>query len=359
MVFRGKINSKTRAYAYYLRAEGSLSYREISKKCHISPSSVVRICKEALAIKKRKKITGRPQIMSRREKQRFIRTFQQLRNENANVTVHDVAKECSVTKVSYRTLVRLMNENGYRCLRPRQKGLLSEKDRRRRQCYARQAIQKYDRKFWTDDVLLYLDGVSFVHKRNPYRDALTPRGRIWRRSNEGLKHTTKGSKSLPEGRRLHLLVGVGFTNGVVIAEEYQKFNAEWFARFVHKTLHPTLIDCAISKEKEKLIFLMDNDPSQRSKLATDALHDVGAELIEIPPRSPDLNPIENIFNNVKSQLVKEALYLKIEKESFEEFRVRVLQTLFNFDSSIIDRTVATMHDRLKIIAKNGGYRTKY
>ena len=104
---------------------------------------------------------------------------------------------------------------------------------------------------------------------------------------------------------------------------------------------------------------MDNDPSQRSKLATDALQDVGAELIEIPPRSPDLNPIENIFNNVKSQLVKEALYLKIEKESFEEFRVRVLQTLFNFDSSIIDCTVATMHDRLKIIAKNGGYRTKY
>ena len=246
MVFHGKINSKTRAYAYYLRAEGSLSYREISKKCHILPSSVVRICKEALAIKKQKKITGRPPIISRREKQRFIRTFQQLRNENANVTVHDVAKECSVTKVSYRTLVRLMNENGYRCLQPRQKGLLLEKDRRRRQCYARQAIQKYDRKFWTDDVLLYLDGV-----------------------------------------------------------------------------------------------------------ATDALHDVGAELIEIPPRSPDLNRFENIFNNVKSQLVKEALYLKIEKESCEEFCVRVLQTLFNFDSSIIDRTVATMHDRLKIIAKNG------
>ena len=60
-------------------------------------------------------------------------------------------------------------------------------------------FKKYDRKFWTDDVLLYLDGVSFVHKRNPYRDALTPRWGIWRRSNEGLKHTTKGSKSLMFG----------------------------------------------------------------------------------------------------------------------------------------------------------------
>ena len=104
---------------------------------------------------------------------------------------------------------------------------------------------------------------------------------------------------------------------------------------------------------------MDNDPSQRSKLATDALKDVGAELLEIPPRSPDLNPIENVFNNVKSKLVKEALQGKIEKESFDEFSIRVFQTLFNYDSSAIDCTVATMHDRLNIITKNGGYRTKY
>ena len=52
---------------------------------------------------------------------------------------------------------------------------------------------------------------------------------------------------------------------------------------------------------------MDNDPSQRSKLARDALHDVGAEGLDIPPRSPDLNPIENVFNNVKSEFVKQAL----------------------------------------------------
>ena len=132
--------------------------------------------------------------------------------------------------------------------------MLSEKDRKKRQCFARQAIQKYDRKFWTDDALLYLDGVSFIHKRNPYRDALMPRGRTWRRSNEGLKYTTKGSKSLPEGGRLHLLVGVGFTNNVVIAEEYRKFNGELFTRFVHKSLHSTIIDCAISKEKRSLFF---------------------------------------------------------------------------------------------------------
>ena len=105
--------------------------------------------------------------MSRRDKKRFIRTFQKLRNDNPNATVRDVAKECRVVNVNYRALLRVMNENGYKSLRPRQKGLLSGKDRKRRLRFARNALKQYDPEFWANDVLLYLDGVSFVHKHNP------------------------------------------------------------------------------------------------------------------------------------------------------------------------------------------------
>ena len=78
-----------------------------------------------------------------------------------------MAKECRVVNVSYRTLVRVMNENGYKSSRPRQKGLLSGKDRKRRVRFARNGLKQYDPEFWAKDVLLYLDGVSFVHKHNP------------------------------------------------------------------------------------------------------------------------------------------------------------------------------------------------
>ena len=47
------------------------------------------------------------------------------------------------------------------------------------------------------------------------------------------------------------------------------------------------------------VFVMDNDPCQNSKVAREALKDIGATLLRIPPPSPDLNTIENIFNNVK------------------------------------------------------------
>ena len=69
----------------------------------------------------------------------------------------DVAKECQITHVSYKTLVRALHDAGYRFLIPRKKGILSAKDRRKRVSYARDALKKHDRNFWTDDVLMYLD----------------------------------------------------------------------------------------------------------------------------------------------------------------------------------------------------------
>ena len=67
-MFRGKISKKTRAYACYLRTEGLLSYREISKKCSLSLSSVVHICTEGTDAQGHKKRTGRPPIMIRRDR---------------------------------------------------------------------------------------------------------------------------------------------------------------------------------------------------------------------------------------------------------------------------------------------------
>ncbi len=44
---------------------------------------------------------------------------------------------------------------------------------------------------------------------------------------------------------------------------------------------------------------MNNNPSQRSKTAWKAMNKARATLFTIPPRSPDLNPIENLFHIVK------------------------------------------------------------
>ena len=80
---------------------------------------------------------------------------------------------------------------------------------------------------------------------------------------------------------------------------------------------------------------MDNDPSQRSKAARKAINEAGATLFAIPPRSPDLNPIENLFHIVKNQLNKEALTKAIHQETWQQFSARVHKTILQIPISFI------------------------
>ena len=104
---------------------------------------------------------------------------------------------------------------------------------------------------------------------------------------------------------------------------------------------------------------MDNDSSQTSKAAMNALQETENELLIVPAHSPDLNPIENIFNVVRETLEKEAIKRNITKEIFEKFKTRVLRTLGDVDPAIIDRAIDSMPTRIKLIIQGNGYRTKY
>ena len=207
--------------------------------------------------------------MTKKVKATFIRTVRKMRDENLNVTVEDVTKDCEITSISYRTLI----------------------------------LQ---------------------------------------------------SKRLPGGRSLHLLVGISHPTGVVLAEEY-KINRPWLARFMQATLQKEGLNGLCSATgKEKLLLVMDNDPNQKRKIAKDALQEIGADLVEIPARSPDLNPIEHIFHTIKHSLREDALKYTIIREDFESFKQRFLSTLLQYDVSVIDRTMETMTLCLQRIAKSGG-----
>ena len=72
-------------------------------------------------------------------------------------------------------------------------------------------------------------------------------------------------------------------------------------------------------QKASKLFIQDGAPSQNSALARAALKRVGAKLLAIPPCSPDLNPIENIFNIVKRILDADAMKKNISYEMYKQF----------------------------------------
>ena len=78
---------------------------------------------------------------------------------------------------------------------------------------------------------------------------------------------------------------------------------------------------------------------------------------KIPPRSPDLSPIDNIFHNIKNYLKKEAIRKKIMCETKEKYEFRIKTALFAYSKDEIDLTINSMEKRL--VVKGRCDRTKF
>ena len=73
-------------------------------------------------------------------------------------------------------------------------------------------------------------------------------------------------------------------------------NGEWFTAYVRELLVPTL--------GPGDIVVMDNLGSHKGKPVRQAIREAGARLFFLPPYSPDLNPIEQLFAKLKRLLRK-------------------------------------------------------
>ena len=75
-------------------------------------------------------------------------------------------------------------------------------------------------------------------------------------------------------------------------------NSRSFLAWVEQALVPTL--------RPGDIVVMDNLSSHKSPNVRRAIQNTGAKLFFLPPYSPDLNPIEQVFAKLKALLRKEA-----------------------------------------------------
>ena len=103
-----------------------------------------------------------------------------------------------------------------------------------------------------------------------------------------------------------------------------------FRVYVEKFLVPTL--------KKDDIVIMDNLPSHKVAGVREAIEAVGAKLIYLPPYSPDLNPIEQVFSKFKALLRKAA--------------ARTVEALWNAIAKALD---AFSPEECGAYLKNSGY----
>ena len=169
-----------------------------------SPATIYRHAKKPLdgskMLDRRHNNPGRPKLCSMYDKRMIKRQIAVLRAQHGTFSSTTLQSETGIGHVSNATFRRELQKLGYGYRRTRKKGMLTQKDYRKRLKFARKVkrvFKQHDREshiLWTRGISMYVDGVGFEYKINPYLHAKTPQAREWRLANEGLTHTGKGKK---------------------------------------------------------------------------------------------------------------------------------------------------------------------
>ena len=106
-------------------------------------------------------------------------------------------------------------------------------------------------------------------------------------------------------------------------------------------------------------ILQDNCPVQNCNLAKDAFAAANITRFSIPARSPDLNVIENMFNQIRPILRKEAIEQQITCESMQAFTQRITRALGRFSVTRINNLIDSYPKRIDHVIFGKGNRIKY
>jgi transposase len=100
-------------------------------------------------------------------------------------------------------------------------------------------------------------------------------------------------------------------------------------------------------------FMQDNDPKHKSRLVQDFLFQSGITCIDLPPYSPDLNPIENLWSDLKRRIEKRTV------GSIEELEVVIKEEWTGTTSDFLLKLSHSMSKRCKLIVENRGHKIDY
>ena len=97
----------------------------------------------------------------------------------------------------------------------------------------------------------------------------------------------------------------------------------------------------------------DNDPKHRAHIVTKWLDEKGVEQLKWPSFSPDLNPIEHIWDEVERRMRKEKA-----KNEFE-LKQALLKVWYNIGNDVTKKLVDSVPNCLHEVIRMNSYPTRY
>ena len=262
------------------------------------------------------------------------------RRKSASSVKIDIESELGIT-ISEQTVRRRLHEIGLKGRVARKKPYVNKVNRGKRLEYAKTYREKplgyWDHVLWTDESKFNLfgsDGKVMVW-RTP-KEELDPKCTV---------PTVKYGGGNVKCWGCFSSCGVGnlvFIDGNMTGEVYRDI--------LQKNLFQSIKKLSLGRE---WVMQQDNDPKHRAHIVTHWLKEKEVELLKWPPFSPDLNPIEHMWDEVERRMKKE----KPKNET--ELKQSLLRVWHGIGTDVTKKLVDSVPNRLNEVIRMNGYPTRY
>jgi transposase len=317
-----------------------LRYRQIADIMGLPISTIGRIIdkyhKEGTVVTSPR--TGRPRKLSQRDKRSLARTLVQDRR----VPLAVVAEQLPVV-VCRRTLQNAVHELGFSNRVAVKKPLLAERHIAHRLKIAREhrhwGYDEWARVMWTDEAAFELG------KRSN-------RVTVWRKAYEKYDWDCI-VPTFRSGRKSVMVWGAitATSRSPLVLMPADERTASDFVRNVYEDV---LSNYWLSHDGDGYVLMEDGAAIHRSKVSAAWREEIGLTKLDWPATSPDLNPIEHLWYQIKCLIEKK------ERPTRQEFMFAQVEEAWNeLPQENIEKLIRSMPDRMEAVIKMGGKSTRF
>lgn len=275
-----------------------------------------------------------------RQERNLVRLVSSGKISNASEAQQHLKSEYNIT-LSSNSVRRALRRNGLQSRVKQKKPLLKKKHRQQRLLFAKKyknwTVDDWKQVIWSDETTINLYGSD-------------GRSYCWKRPGEQLQpHHIK--PTVKYGGGSIFVWGCITSQGVgYMCRIEGRMDAELYQSILGDELMRTLTWYGL--EKNQVIFQHDNDPKHKAKSTMEWLENNEIFVLDWPAQSPDLNPIEHLWNELDRRIKNQERV----PSNMQELWEAIEEEWDKIEPDFCMKLIETMPERVKDVLKaKGGY----